>query len=73
MSTLLVDRFRNMGKVHGSLAQSGKVKGQTPKVPKQQKKKRVTGRAKKRVQFKRRFQTAVKTMGKAKGPNSQQK
>lgn len=62
-----------MGKVHGSLAQSGKVKGQTPKVPKQQKKKQPAGRAKKRLQFKRRFQTAVSTMGKAKGPNSQQK
>jgi small subunit ribosomal protein S30e len=62
-----------MGKVHGSLAQSGKVKAQTPKVPKQQKKKELTGRAKKRAQFKRRFLTAVKTMGKAKGPNSQQK
>jgi small subunit ribosomal protein S30e len=62
-----------MGKVHGSLAQSGKVKGQTPKVPKQQKKKQVTGRAKKRVQFKRRFQTTVKSVGKAKGPNSQSK
>jgi small subunit ribosomal protein S30e len=62
-----------MGKVHGSLAQAGKVKGQTPKVPKQQRKKEKTGRAKKRLQFKRRFQTTVKTMGKAKGPNSQQK
>jgi len=62
-----------MGKVHGSLAQSGKVKGQTPKVPKQEKRRQVVGRAKKRAQFKRRFQTSVKTMGKAKGPNSQQK
>jgi ribosomal protein S30 len=27
------------GKVHGSLARAGKVRGQTPKVPKQEKKK----------------------------------
>jgi len=30
-----------MGKVHGSLARAGKVKGQTPKVAKQEKKKRL--------------------------------
>ena len=29
-----------MGKVHGSLARAGKVKGQTPKVEKQKKKKK---------------------------------
>lgn len=29
------------GKVHGSLARAGKVRGQTPKVPKQEKKKQV--------------------------------
>jgi len=34
-----------MGKVHGSLARAGKVKGQTPKVEKQEKKKVVRGRA----------------------------
>jgi ribosomal protein S30 len=32
------------GKVHGSLARAGKVRGQTPKVPKQDKKKKPTGR-----------------------------
>jgi small subunit ribosomal protein S30e len=32
-----------MGKVHGSLARAGKVKGQTPKVEKQEKKKKPTG------------------------------
>jgi small subunit ribosomal protein S30e len=37
-----------MGKVHGSLARAGKVKNQTPKVEKQEKKKRACGRAKKR-------------------------
>ena len=31
------------GKVHGSLARAGKVKGQTPKVEKMEKKKKVTG------------------------------
>jgi len=32
-----------MGKVHGSLARAGKVRGQTQKVPKQEKKKRPKG------------------------------
>lgn len=36
------------GKVHGSLARAGKVKGQMPKVEKQDKKKGVKGRAKMR-------------------------
>ncbi|EEB20002.1 40S ribosomal protein S30, putative [Pediculus humanus corporis] len=43
------------GKVHGSLARAGKVKGQTPKVEKQEKKKKKTGRAKRRIQYNRRF------------------
>merc|ERR1712147_60822 len=34
------------GKVHGSLARAGKVKGQTPKVDSEEKKKPKTGRAK---------------------------
>merc|ERR1712107_359110 len=34
------------GKVHGSLARAGKVRGQTPKVEAQEKKKKKTGRAK---------------------------
>lgn len=42
------------GKVHGSLARAGKVRGQTPKVEKQEKKKRPTGRAKRRMQYNRR-------------------
>lgn len=33
-----------MGKVHGSLARAGKVKGQTPKIDKQEKKKQPRGR-----------------------------
>ncbi|KAL1779982.1 ubiquitin fubi and ribosomal S30 [Sigmodon hispidus] len=36
------------GKVHGSLARTGKVRGQIPKVAKQEKKKK-TGRAKRRM------------------------
>nr|GAT44749.1 aryl-alcohol oxidase-like protein [Mycena chlorophos] len=45
----------SMGKVHGSLARAGKVKGQTPKVDKQEKKKTPKGRAKKRILYNRRF------------------
>ncbi|KAI0074917.1 hypothetical protein K474DRAFT_1773616 [Panus rudis PR-1116 ss-1] len=45
----------NMGKVHGSLARAGKVKSQTPKVEKQEKKKVPKGRAKKRLLYNRRF------------------
>ncbi|EIM87495.1 uncharacterized protein STEHIDRAFT_110698 [Stereum hirsutum FP-91666 SS1] len=45
-----------MGKVHGSLARAGKVKSQTPKVEKQEKKKTPKGRAKKRIIYNRRRQ-----------------
>merc|ERR1712154_265001 len=59
------------GKVHGSLARAGKVKGQTPKVEPQEKKKLPTGRAKKRMQFNRRFvNVATSAGGKRLGPNS---
>ncbi|KAM3264013.1 hypothetical protein P3L10_001007 [Capsicum annuum] len=51
-----------MGKVHGSLARAGKVRGQTPKVAKQDKKKKPRGRAHKRMQYNRRFVTAGKFM-----------
>ena len=52
-------------KVHGSLARAGKVKGQTPKVAKQEdKKKKKTGRAKKRILYNRRFVNAVSSFGK---------
>ena len=61
------------GKVHGSLARAGKVKGQTPKVPKLDKKKKsVKGRAKKRVAYNRRYVNVVMgPNGKRIGPNSQ--
>lgn len=58
------------GKVHGSLARAGKVKGQTPKVEAQEKRKKKTGRAKRRIQYRRRFVTVVTTFGKKKGPNA---
>ena len=58
------------GKVHGSLARAGKVRGQTPKVAKQEKKKKTTGRAKRRMQYNRRFVNVVPTFGKKKGPNA---
>ena len=61
-----------MGKVHGSLARAGKVRGQTPKVAKQEKSKRPKGRAWKRTQYNRRFVTAVVGFGKKRGPNSNQ-
>jgi len=58
------------GKVHGSLARAGKVKGQTPKVEKQEKKKKRTGRAKRRMQYNRRFVNVVQSFGRKRGPNS---
>merc|ERR1711953_1148735 len=54
------------GKVHGSLARAGKVKGQTPKVDAQEKKKPKTGRAKRRQQYNNRFVNVVVTMGRRK-------
>ncbi len=41
--------------MHGSLARAGKVRGQTPKVAKQEKKKNPKGRAMKRIKYNRRF------------------
>ncbi|KAK7082252.1 hypothetical protein SK128_018140 [Halocaridina rubra] len=58
------------GKVHGSLSRAGKVKGQTPKVDKKEKKKAKTGRAKRRIQYNRRYVNVVATYGKKRGPNS---
>ncbi|KAK4856369.1 hypothetical protein QYF36_016780 [Acer negundo] len=62
-----------MGKVHGSLARAGKVRGQTPKVAKQDKKKKPRGRTHKRMQYNRRFVTALVGFGKKRGPNSSEK
>ncbi|XP_058063116.1 ubiquitin-like FUBI-ribosomal protein eS30 fusion protein [Anopheles bellator] len=58
------------GKVHGSLARAGKVKGQTPKVEKKEKKKKRTGRAKRRIQYNRRFSSVVQAYGRRRGPNA---
>jgi small subunit ribosomal protein S30e len=60
-----------MGKVHGSLARAGKVKGQTPKVEKGEVKKQPRGRAKKRMQYNRRYVNVVAGPGgRQMGPNS---
>jgi len=59
-----------MGKVHGSLARAGKVRGQTPKVANQETKKRPKGRAGKRIVYNRRFVNVVVGPGKKKSPNS---
>ena len=124
-SNCLLSSFPTTGKVHGSLARAGKVRGQTPKVSesigggvwilfysgtakpkawalalfgffvignepegrprrgnpgliippfsqvaKQEKKKKKTGRAKRRMQYNRRFVNVVPTFGKKKGPNA---
>ncbi|KAK9894545.1 ribosomal protein S30 [Cystobasidium minutum MCA 4210] len=54
-----------MGKVHGSLARAGKVKSQTPKVaPQEDKPKKLQGRAKKRIQYNKRFVNVTLTGGK---------
>uniref|UniRef100_A0A8C6RES0 40S ribosomal protein S30 n=2 Tax=Nannospalax galili TaxID=1026970 RepID=A0A8C6RES0_NANGA len=58
------------GKVHGFLDRTGKVRGQTPKVAEQEKKKKKTGRAKRCMQYNRRFVSVVPTFGKKKGPNA---
>ena len=61
------------GKVHGSLARAGKVRGQTPKVEAQEKKKARTGRAKRRIQYNRRFVNVVSSgPGRRRGPNAQE-
>merc|ERR1712031_79549 len=60
------------GEVHGSLARAGKVKGQTPKVDAQEKKKPKTGRSKRRQQYNQRFVNVVASFGPRRGPNSNQ-
>eukprot|EP00042_Codosiga_hollandica_P032136 m.200983 g.200983 ORF g.200983 m.200983 type:complete len:141 (+) comp53822_c1_seq2:535-957(+) len=70
MSTINVCARLLGGKVHGSLARAGKVKGQTPKVDKQPKKKSQTGRAKRRIQYNRRFNVVVAPGAKKRSPNS---
>lgn len=62
-----------MGKVHGSLARAGKVRGQTPKVAPQEKAKKPRGRAALRLKYNRRYVNAVVGPGKKRGPNSSDK
>merc|ERR1711915_199310 len=69
-ATLHVELRMVGGKVHGSLARAGKVRGQTPKVEAQEKKKSKTGRAKRRMQYNRRFVNVVAGFGRKKGPNA---
>ena len=58
---------------HGGLANSGKVRGRTPKVEKTEAlKKKPRGRAAMRAKYNRRFSTLGKRTGKGKGPNAQQ-
>jgi small subunit ribosomal protein S30e len=59
------------GKTHGSLARAGKVKGQTPKVEKAEKKRKKCGRARRRILYQKRFVNVVNAQGgKRRGPNS---
>ena len=72
LSTISLGLRLRGGKVHGSLARAGKVKGQTPKVDAQEKKKPKTGRAKRRQQYNQRFVNVVASFGPRRGPNSNQ-
>ena len=59
-----------MGKKHGSLASRGKVRNQAPKVAKMERtKKKVTGRAAKRIQYNRRVVNIDPNDKRKKGPN----
>ncbi|TKR86933.1 hypothetical protein L596_011428 [Steinernema carpocapsae] len=70
-STLNLNARLLGGKVHGSLARAGKVRAQTPKVEKQEKKKKKSGRAMRRLQYNRRFVNVVTAgPGRKRGPNS---
>ncbi|XP_036608809.1 ubiquitin-like protein FUBI [Trichosurus vulpecula] len=69
LSTLEVAGRMLGGKVHCSLARAGKVRGQTPKVAKQEKKKK-TGSAKRRMQYNRHFVNVVPAFGKKKDHNT---
>ena len=60
-----------MGKVHGSLAQAGKVRSNTPKVAKADKPKEVRGRARLRKIYNKRFLAVNPDARRKQGPNSQ--
>ena len=60
-----------LGKIHGSIARNGKVRNQAPKVEKQERvKKLIVGRAKKRLQYKRRVVNVDPNDKRKKGPNA---
>jgi small subunit ribosomal protein S30e len=59
-----------MGKVHGSLAQAGKVRGVTPKVPKTDKPTPPRGRARVRKLYNKRFLSLNPEAKRKLGPNS---
>merc|ERR1711903_58123 len=62
---------KKMGKVHGSLARAGKVRSSAPKQAKKEKKgKKITGRARQRYKYNKRFSNLKKGARKPK-PNSQ--
>ncbi|XP_032967360.1 putative ubiquitin-like protein FUBI-like protein ENSP00000310146 [Rhinolophus ferrumequinum] len=67
LTTLEVAGHMLGGEVHGSLARAGKVRGQTPKVAKQEKKK--TGQTNRQMQCNQHFVNVVPTFGK-KSPNA---
>ena len=56
-----------MGKVHGSLTRAGKVRGQTPKVEKQPKKRSIVGRQSLRAKANRRNALIQQSQGGAGG------
>ncbi len=59
-----------MGKQHGSMARNGKVRNQAPKVDKMERtKKKVMGRAKKRLQYARRCAMVNRDDRRTRGPN----
>ncbi len=63
---------KHVAAVHGGLARAGKVRGQTPKVDPTVKAKEKRGRALKRIQYNKRFFSAVaQTGGRKRGPNAQ--
>ncbi|TEA24709.1 hypothetical protein DBR06_SOUSAS48110002 [Sousa chinensis] len=68
LSTLEVASHMIGGKVHGSMASARKIRGQTSKVAKQEKKK--MGWAKRHIQYNWCFVNIVPTFGKKKGHNA---
>jgi small subunit ribosomal protein S30e len=58
-----------MGKKHGTLAKAGKVRKQTPKVAKKQKRKKPRGRAYKKLLYSKKFAKTLQGGQKRKSPN----